>query len=176
MDLPVKVIEIPSRVSFRDIRRQLNEEEHKLLLAFSVYREPVSLEAVQAIVEFTTKVSKAQVQAMLKMLVTQHLLQHTGEGYYLLHPIVASYARRHFVENDKQANQQASREAHTRAAHYYRQQAARRLQNRRSRRTQPMPRWRRALEQVAPCTSCLRILTVVEFPALAKGTAVLPAD
>src|SRR6266516_6683412 len=105
-------------------KRELNEEEHKLLLAFSVYREPVSLEAVRAIGEFTTKVSKAQIQAILKMLVAQHLLQSSGGGRYHLHPIVANYIQRHFVEDDEQANQQALREAHARAAHYYRQQAA----------------------------------------------------
>src|SRR6266571_8267100 len=90
----------------------------------SLYREPVSLEAVRAIGEFTTKVSKAQIQAILKMLVAQHLLQSSGGGRYHLHPIVANYIQRHFVEDDEQANQQALREAHARAAHYYRQQAA----------------------------------------------------
>src|SRR5205085_7280352 len=76
------------------------------------------------IIGLTTEVSTAQIQLAIETLITQHLLQHLGEGCYQLHPIIAGYARRHFVENDKQANQQALREAHARAAHYYRQQAA----------------------------------------------------
>lgn len=105
-------------------KRELNEEEHKLLLAFSIYREPVTLEAARAVVDLTTEISETQIHAVLKMLVAQHLLQSSGRGRYHLHAVVVGYIQKHFVENDEPANQQALREAHTRAAHYYRQQAA----------------------------------------------------
>jgi tetratricopeptide (TPR) repeat protein len=106
------------------IYKQLDELQRKLLIAFSAYREPVPLEAAQAIIDNTTKVSKAQVESALEALLNQHLLQASGEGRYQLHVIVGSYAQDHFVEGDKQANQQALKAAHVRAAQYYLQQAA----------------------------------------------------
>src|SRR5258708_4082242 len=47
-----------------------------------------------------------------------------GALRYQLHAIVASYARDHFDEQSKEANQEALRTAHTKAAQYYIQQAA----------------------------------------------------
>ncbi len=43
---------------------------------------------------------------------------------YQLHPLIADYARSHFLEGDKQANREAFRRAHEKAARYYQQQAA----------------------------------------------------
>lgn len=103
---------------------QLNEEQRKLLLAFSVYREPVHLSVAQALLDFSDEVPKVQVQSALDALLTQHLLQATGEGCYQLHVIVANYARSHFVEHNEQANQQAVGAAHTRAAQHYVEYAA----------------------------------------------------
>jgi hypothetical protein len=106
------------------IYKQLDEIQRKLLIAFSVYREPVPLEAAQAVIDDTTKVSKAQVESALDALLAQHLLQASGDGRYQLHVIVANYAQDHFVEGNEQANQQTLRTAHARAAQYYQQQAA----------------------------------------------------
>ena len=105
------------------IYKQLDELQRKLLTAFSVYREPVPLEAVQVVIDDTAKVPKAQVESSLDALLAQHLLQASGEGRYQLHVIVASYAQDHFVEGNEQANQQTLRAAHARAAPYYLQQA-----------------------------------------------------
>ncbi len=102
---------------------QLGAVERALLLAFSVYREPVSLQASEAIMRFSTDVSPMKLEASLDALLAQHLLQATGEGRYQLHTIIASYAQEHFVENNQQANQQELRSTHARAAEYYCQRA-----------------------------------------------------
>ncbi len=103
---------------------QLNQLQRKLLVAFSVYREPVLLEAARAIIDDNTEVSNAQAESALDALLAQHLLQASGEGRYQSHVIVASYARGHVVEGDEQANQQALKVAHARAAQYYQHGAA----------------------------------------------------
>src|SRR5260221_10544360 len=99
--------------------QQLSERQQELLKAFSVFREAVPPEAVQAIV---TTISEAQLFAALKVLRTQHLLQAVGEGQYRLHAIVAEYAQRHFDEHDELSNVQALQVAHTRAAQYFQRQ------------------------------------------------------
>ena len=103
--------------------KQLDEVERALLLAFSVYREPVPLHAAQAIMRFSTDVSPMKLEESLDALLAQHLLQAVGEGRYQLHTIIASYAQDHFVEGNQQANQQELRSAHASAAEYYCQQA-----------------------------------------------------
>lgn len=104
------------------VYKQLDQLQRKLLVAFSVYREPIPLEAAQSIID-NTQTSESQLKSALDALLVQHLIQAAGEGYYQLHAIVANYAQGHFVEDNEQANQQALRAAHNKAAHYYRQQA-----------------------------------------------------
>ncbi len=103
--------------------QQMSELERKLLLAFSVYREPVTMEAAHALVYFDTEVPKMQILHALNVLLTQHLLQALGEERYQLHAIVAIYAKEHFDGNSELANQQVLRAVHASAAQYYRQQA-----------------------------------------------------
>ncbi len=105
-------------------RQQLNEEQRELLLAFSVYREPVPLAAAQALVDLSSEVSKVQVQSALDALLAQHLLQASGDGRYQLHALVANYAQSHFDESNEPANKEALRAARARAAQYYLQQAS----------------------------------------------------
>jgi tetratricopeptide (TPR) repeat protein len=100
-------------------KQQLDTFQRRLLVAFSVYREPVPLEAAETIIDGNDYLSKEQAHAALDALLAQHLLQASGEGRYQLHAIVASYAQSHFVEGDEQANQQAVQAAHARAARYY---------------------------------------------------------
>lgn len=102
---------------------QLDQVQRKLLIAFSVYREPVSLDAAQAIMENSTGISKTQLEAALDALLTQHLLQASGKKRYRLHIIIADYAKSHIIEGDEQANKQALLAGHTKAAQYYLQQA-----------------------------------------------------
>ena len=63
-------------------------------------------------------------QNALHIVLEQHLLKATGNGYYQLHAIVTNYAQSHFDENDEQINQQILRSAHHKASAYYLQQAA----------------------------------------------------
>jgi tetratricopeptide (TPR) repeat protein len=104
--------------------KQLSKVQRKLLLAFSVYREPVPLDAAQVLINFSVEMPKTQVLPALNALRTQYLLQASGEGRYQLHAIVAGYAQSHFVEDDEQANQESLQAAHARAVQYYLQQAA----------------------------------------------------
>lgn len=101
--------------------QQLDDVQRQLLQAFSVYREPVPLEAAQVLLEATAL--QTQVLDALNVLLSQHLLQDTGKECYQLHAIVAEYARRRFDEHYEQANKQALRAAHAKAAQYYVQQA-----------------------------------------------------
>jgi tetratricopeptide (TPR) repeat protein len=96
---------------------QLSEPQRRLLLAFSVYREPVTLNAAQSLI---AEVPKAHILPALNVLLAQHLLNAAGEGYYQLHAIIADYARDHFAED----NEQALQAAHWKAAQYYLQEAA----------------------------------------------------
>jgi tetratricopeptide (TPR) repeat protein len=99
--------------------QQLSEIERKVLLAFSAYREPVPLDAVQALIDFTPIAPKTQMVPAVNALRTENLLQVSSGGRYQLHTIVASYAMEHFVEGDEQTNQQALQTVHLRAAQYY---------------------------------------------------------
>jgi len=101
--------------------QQLDDVQRQLLRAFSVYREPVPLEAAQALLEVTAL--QTQVLDALNVLLSQHLLQDIGKECYQLHAIVAEYARRRFDEHDEQANKQVLRAVHVKAAQYYLQQA-----------------------------------------------------
>ncbi len=104
--------------------QQLNEVQRKLLLAFSIYREPVSLDAAKPLLDFSAEVPEAQTLPALDVLLRQHLLQASGEGRYQLHTIVADYAHSRFSGHHEQTNQQTLQDAHARAAQYYLQQAA----------------------------------------------------
>src|SRR5579885_1638345 len=98
---------------------QLSDVQCQLLLAFSVYREPVTLAAARALCDFEETISSTHLQQALDGLLAQHLLQAIGDGSYQLHAIVQGYARDNFVLHDEQANSQALCAAHARAAHYY---------------------------------------------------------
>ena len=101
--------------------QRLSEVQRELLLAFSAYREPMPLDAAQAVI---TKAQKVQVSNALKALRTQRLLEAAGEGRYQLHAIIADYARSRFDEGNEEADGEALRTAHARAAQYYLQRAA----------------------------------------------------
>jgi tetratricopeptide (TPR) repeat protein len=58
-------------------------------------------------------------------LLDQHLVQvQNARGIYRLHPIISTYAHRHFVPNDDESNEQVAQKAHVRAAQYYLQLAS----------------------------------------------------
>jgi hypothetical protein len=70
--------------------QQLNQLQRRLLSSFSVYREPVRLDAACTILELESR--SAAIQNALHAVLGQHLLQATGNGYYQLHTMVANYA------------------------------------------------------------------------------------
>ncbi len=102
---------------------QLNEVQQRLLVAFSIYREPVTLESAQTVMSLTPVPPQQEVEHSLDALLTQHLIQAKGEGRYQLHIIVESYVKNRIVVEDKLVNQQTLREAHAKAALYYQQEA-----------------------------------------------------
>lgn len=101
------------------IYKALDSLECRLLTGFSVYREPVPLDAANAVVEKDTQVSTTQVQAAVDKLLAQHLLDAKGEGGYYPHTIVVDYVRGHLVEGDELANRRALLEMQSKAAQYY---------------------------------------------------------
>jgi len=96
--------------------QKLNEAQRELLLAFSVYREPVPIEATLAII---TEMSRTQTPLALKALVTQHLVEAVGEGRYQLHAIVSVYAQGRFNGSSDETNHGPLQTAHAKAAQYY---------------------------------------------------------
>ena len=103
-----------------DIFEQLSDIQCDLLRAFSVYQTPVPIEAVQAV---SSTLSLQSILPELRALLTQHLIQATTDKLYQPHPIVASYAKQHFIKGNDQENQHALQQAHASAAQYCLQQA-----------------------------------------------------
>ncbi len=76
-----------------DIYQELSDPQRKLLAAFSVYREPVPVEAALAVAS-DAAITRNQADAAIDTLLAQHLLDAKGDGHYLPHAIVAEYAQR----------------------------------------------------------------------------------
>ncbi|MFL5592408.1 MAG: tetratricopeptide repeat protein [Ktedonobacteraceae bacterium] len=95
--------------------RQIDDVQRALLFAFSIYREPVPLEAALAITDFNEDY-KALILSGLGVLLTQHLLQASGDALYQVHVIVAQYVRE---QNRAERKEWVLRSAHARAANYY---------------------------------------------------------
>ena len=110
---------------------QLDHVQRQLLLAFSVFRVPVRLEAAQALMN---RISPIQLLSSLNVLLLQNLLQASAEGRYQLHAIVADYASRNFNEKSERANQRVRQAMHSKAVQYYLQQAERNYPSRNNRR------------------------------------------
>jgi len=98
----------------------LDDLSRQLLQAFSIYREPVPIEAAHAILD---QVPEMEVRLRFRSLLAQNLFHVASEGQYELHPLVANYTKRHFVEKDEEANKRAVRGMHAQAAQYYAQTA-----------------------------------------------------
>ena len=113
---------------------QLNEAQRRLLLAFSVYREPAPIEAAHIVMDADNTASKSSWHNALDVLLNQRLLSATGDGSYQLHALVTNYAHSHFDESDEQQNSRLKSEVHARAASYYEQQVALRCPPREKRR------------------------------------------
>jgi tetratricopeptide (TPR) repeat protein len=100
--------------------QQLTQLQRELLLAFSLYREKVPLEAARLLLSsqlFTT----SECTSALDVLLAQHLMM-AEENRYQVHAVVADYAVESLFGNYQQARQAFVNEAHGRAAHYYQAQ------------------------------------------------------
>lgn len=100
--------------------QQLNSTQRELLVAFSLYREPVPLEACLALTHFSATEQYEPVLSALRVLLTQHLLQACGDALYQLHVIVSNYAQGRKLLEHQQA---AVFSTHSRAARYYLEQS-----------------------------------------------------
>lgn len=104
--------------------QQLDTLQRQLLLAFSVYREPIPIEAALIIIDSSKGIAAIAVQMALDTLLGQHLLQLGGDAQYQLHAIVKSYADEHFDSASSEANIRARKDAHAQAAFYYQHHAS----------------------------------------------------
>lgn len=98
--------------------------QRELLLAFSVYREAVPLQAAEPIIAIDDEETTEPTKPALEVLLMHHLLEESEEEHYKLHPLVAAYMQDHFVEGDTLANEHRLTVAHSRAVQYYRQHIA----------------------------------------------------
>lgn len=116
---------------FDPVYRQLDAVQRELLLAFSVFREPVSLDAaipirdaLQRIWDDRIKKIKTEYIPALEGLRIQHLLinsprhKHQDTRYHVP-PLISVAIMRYFNDSDEQANMEAKHDAHRRAAKYY---------------------------------------------------------
>jgi len=96
---------------------------YEFLLALCIYREPVKLDAVVPIRDAFRNAPQDILRAIFEL--TRHCLTQFSDGCYKLHPIFVTYAQHHFAENDTNANSEARRQAHEKAAVYYQSEANR---------------------------------------------------
>ncbi len=127
--------------------KQLNELEQRLLSAFAIYREPVPLDAVLAILSLSTNTA---ILSSLDVLLTQHLLTALGNGCYKLHPLIADYLRHELKESSRTIDQWSVQEMHSKAATYYRQQ------------TYPISRQRQSIGDIHPLLEAIWHLSRAE--------------
>lgn len=97
---------------------QLEPVQRQLLQAFSVYREAVPIEAAQETIDPDAHIARRDLLTAINILLNLYLLQPSGEGSYMLHALIAHYARHHF-DADEQRNDERLHAAHARAAFYY---------------------------------------------------------
>ncbi len=103
--------------------QQLDTNQRNLLFALSVYRMPVSKQAIQAVIQ--NKLSSEQLTAALKVLQDRSLLRYSArDGSYELHPMIAEFARTHFLSDPEQTMTEPLHDAHSRAAQYYLRQSS----------------------------------------------------
>jgi len=99
--------------SLEVLYQQLRPEQRELLRAFAIYRDAVPLAAVQALVPARGSAARRWNDILPTVLLDLHLLQALDQGYYRLHPAIASFVRR-------RSRRQSA--AHLKAARYYREQ------------------------------------------------------
>jgi tetratricopeptide (TPR) repeat protein len=99
--------------SLEVLYQQLQPEQRALLQAFAIYRDAVPLAAVRALLPARRGAARNQFETLPSVLLDLRLLQALEQGYYRLHPAVASFVRH---------RSGAQNAAHLKAARYYREQ------------------------------------------------------
>ncbi len=100
-----------------------DEKQRQLLLAFCIYREAVPWQAAYAITHAQSLVTEEQTLRALGVLQGYQLFQRqdSGEKRYILHPLVADYARGRFATEHNHSQTLDKHQAHIAAAYYYQQ-------------------------------------------------------
>lgn len=96
--------------SLEVLYQQLQPAQRELLRAFAIYREAVPLAAAQALLPSRGSAAHRRSDPLPAVLLDLHLLQALEQGYYRLHPTIASFVR-------QKSRQQSA--AHLKAARYY---------------------------------------------------------
>jgi len=101
-----------------DVYQRLDPVQKEVVLAFSVYRKPVTLKAAQAII--MNDFSREQLLLALPKLMRHNLFLNLSEtGFYQLQAVVANFAQSHFGDTSNQTDPKKLQEAHSHAAFYY---------------------------------------------------------
>ncbi len=100
---------------------QLDQLQYELLLAFSVYREPVPLDAVMPLLDVQPLLQDSIHIALDKLQMLS--LLSLSKGDYRVHPLISEYIDNDFIERNRQTNEKRLEEMHAAAAKYYLQQA-----------------------------------------------------
>lgn len=103
------------------IYEPLDETQHNLILAFSIYRDAVPWHAAHAVMNVLRPVPRDQTIETLGTLLGYGLLQihRQSEECYALHPLMVEFARKHYAET---ITASLKRKMHAEAAHYYQHQ------------------------------------------------------
>jgi NB-ARC domain/TIR domain len=114
------------KILIQEIYKQLNETQHNLLLAFTIYREAVTCDAVYPIMKILhpVSISRNQVLDTLDALLGHGLLQiYAGrKERFALHPLVADFTRELLSAENGLVKEDVRCKAHSEAARYYQQQ------------------------------------------------------
>ena len=97
----------------------LDELQQLLLIAFSIYREAVVLEAAEAVLEGETRFKDQPKRPAREALLNQGLLQQAGKNLYQVQVLITEYLQTRLAQYRGSFNLQI---AHDRAARYYLQQ------------------------------------------------------
>jgi tetratricopeptide (TPR) repeat protein len=111
---------VTAEILVKIFTRQLNQLQRELLLAFSLYREKVPLEAARPLLS-SQRFTLAECTSALDTLLAQHLMIGE-EGRYQVHAVVAEYALESLFGSYRRARHMFINEAHSRSAHYYQAQ------------------------------------------------------
>ncbi len=107
--------------------QQLSQEQRELLLAFAIYRQPVTFQAVHKIVQIRSAMSIDQALTALRVLLDQDLVQAVGNLEYRLPPVLNDFIQA--GKNEPHLDGEQRQQAHRIAAAYYQERFSSSLQH-----------------------------------------------